>query len=145
MNINYCQTKVCSKCKEIKDICEFHNDNKVKSSNLHCWCKNCKNKASRDNIAKNPEKHRQVKAKHAITKYGITLEQHKEMLNAQGGKCAICKRLETDCDKRLCIDHNHLTDKVRGLLCAQCNTALGLFNDDIEHLQTAIGYLTTNK
>lgn len=61
------------------------------------------------------------------------------MLERQGGVCAICK--EKPKNGRLAIDHLHGTDKVRGLLCSPCNTALGLFKDDPERLAAAIEYL----
>jgi hypothetical protein len=62
------------------------------------------------------------------------------MLYKQGGKCGICGSVSNG--KRLAIDHDHETGRVRGLLCQQCNTALGLFKDQVELLKKAIDYLT---
>lgn len=81
------------------------------------------------------------------TKFGITGEQYAAMLKAQGGVCAICEEAERRPDRRtgemkaLAIDHDHKTGKVRGLLCADCNTAIGLLDDDPELLRAAIAYL----
>lgn len=58
-------------------------------------------------------------------RYGVTAEQFERMVNEQGGACAICGTIPTR--RRLDVDHNHETGQVRGLLCMQCNTALGQF------------------
>ncbi len=72
-------------------------------------------------------------------KYGMTLEQHKQMYADQNGCCALCNNLVAY-DKTK-TDHDHETDKVRGLLCGQCNVALGMLGDTVEGLQRAIRYL----
>ena len=72
--------------------------------------------------------------------YGITLEQRDAMLCAQGGACAICGR--QDFGRRgPCVDHDHCTGVVRGILCHQCNVALGHLQDDPELLRKAAKYL----
>jgi hypothetical protein len=73
--------------------------------------------------------------------YGITVEEYDEMLVTQGGKCAICSADEPGGPGRWHVDHDHKTSKVRGLLCARCNRALGGFKDDPVILQSAIDYL----
>ncbi len=64
----------------------------------------------------------------------------------QGGLCAICREPETALNnrgvvKKLAVDHRHGDDLVRGLLCGRCNTAIGLFKDDVDRLVSAINYL----
>ena len=60
------------------------------------------------------------------------------MLEAQGGDCAICStRMLSPC-----IDHDHVTKEVRGLLCMSCNTALGHFRDDPSIVRSALAYLS---
>jgi hypothetical protein len=73
--------------------------------------------------------------------YGLTLEQYNEMLEVQGGRCAICGVLQTEVKMTFRVDHDHTTGKVRGLLCHKCNVSLGLMNDNPEILQNAIKYL----
>lgn len=78
--------------------------------------------------------------------YKIGTEEYKIILKAQNNKCAICGKEPTRKNKdgglyRLHIDHNHLNGKVRGLLCSNCNTALGLLGEDIKILKKAIDYL----
>ena len=62
------------------------------------------------------------------------------MLNAQNNKCLIC-HTEFKTMKSTYIDHNHITGKVRGLLCVKCNSGIGYLNDDINLLKEAINYL----
>jgi len=83
--------------------------------------------------------------------YGISIEQYKHMFKNQKGVCAICKEPETQIHNKtkqvlnLCVDHNHVTGQVRGLLCKKCNMALGLLQDSVELLQTATKYLKNAK
>lgn len=79
-------------------------------------------------------------------KYGISRSDYLAMFEAQKGLCAVCSQPETDTDKNggvkaLAVDHDHVTSKVRGLLCTACNTGLGKFKDDPALLQAAIAYL----
>jgi len=58
------------------------------------------------------------------------------MAEKQKNKCLIC-----DSEEKLVIDHNHKTGKIRGLLCSNCNCAIGLLKDDSTILESAITYL----
>ena len=76
----------------------------------------------------------------------ITLGHYKQMFKEQNGVCAICGKEETRKTAKgavckLMVDHNHLTEKVRGLLCHKCNVGLGLMMDNIDNLKQAITYL----
>lgn len=77
--------------------------------------------------------------------YGIDLAKYQEMLLAQNGVCAICSKPETSVVngkiKPLAVDHCHNSEKIRGLLCARCNQAVGLFGEDVNVLSKAIDYL----
>jgi Recombination endonuclease VII len=74
-------------------------------------------------------------------KYNITIEQYDEMLNKQNNCCKICGINQNELNKCLVIDHDHITNIVRGLLCDKCNRGLGHFNDNVDLLQNAIKYL----
>jgi Recombination endonuclease VII len=85
--------------------------------------------------------------------YNITKAQYTELLSSQGYQCAICM---TDVSKvaLLCIDHDHSCCPqkarscgkcIRGLLCSKCNKGIGLFDDDIKSLRSAIKYLESTK
>ena len=88
----------------------------------------------------NKEKLKKTKYKSALLKYGITLEDYNKMLSEQGGVCAICGKKEKG-NKRLAVDHDHDTGKIRGLLCGNCNIGLGSYNDDPATLIKAASYL----
>lgn len=71
------------------------------------------------------------------SKYGIDLDDHAAMFRLQQGACAICNRT----DRRLVVDHDHETGAVRGLLCARCNSGIGLLGDDADVAEAAVLYL----
>ena len=77
--------------------------------------------------------------------YGIPLEQYDKMLQDQDHRCAICNgvgfRMRKETRSTLCVDHCHTTGRVRGMLCHNCNRALGLFQDNTEFLLKAVRYL----
>ncbi len=79
--------------------------------------------------------------------YGISIEVYDEIFKKQQGLCAICSKPESMIDVRegtvqsLSIDHDHLTGKIRGLLCNACNRGLGYFKDNPEFLVKAAAYL----
>jgi hypothetical protein len=143
--------KQCTKCKEFKLPIAFAND-KHKKDGLHSNCKACfslydkqryRNNADRERKRvqeyrkNNPEK---VKATNRNTKlkraYGITQEQFLEISIKQEHKCACCGR-----ETKLVVDHCHTTGKVRELLCHNCNTALGLLNEDNTIIQSLSNYI----
>jgi len=77
-------------------------------------------------------------------KFKITIEQYISMFEKQNGCCIICGTHQSKLKKALAVDHNHDTNKIRGLLCDTCNKGLGMFHDDINHLLNAIEYLKNN-
>ena len=93
---------------------------------------------------KNEERHREL---WASKKYGISVEEYR-LLN-QKEVCDICQQKEMAIGrngkiKRLAIDHNHETGKVRGLLCQKCNQAVGLLREDIDLVEKVKDYLNAN-
>jgi hypothetical protein len=75
-------------------------------------------------------------------RYGMTVEEYEVFEEKQKSLCAICKQPENArYFRRLCVDHDHETGKIRGLLCHMCNTGLGKFADDVELLRAATIYL----
>jgi hypothetical protein len=70
-------------------------------------------------------------------RYGLTLAQYRALQARQGNACAICRKVTGV----LCIDHCHVTGRVRGLLCPKCNSALGFCGDDPRLLRAALAYL----
>lgn len=76
-----------------------------------------------------------------LKKFGITLEEYERLLDGQEGRCAICGSEDWRGYGTPCIDHDHATGAVRGLLCSMCNAALGQFEDDVSRLEAAAEYL----
>ena len=113
-----------------------------------CDCGTCKKCLHRQRNAQwrkqNPEVHRErVRNSHFKNierLYGITPEQYAILLEAQDGKCAICREVDP-VRNRLSVDHDHKTGRVRGLLCMRCNGGIGMLGDSIERLENAIRYL----
>lgn len=79
-------------------------------------------------------------------RYKLTPEQYNEMLEAQGGVCAICGceptvRLSVDHDHRCCAGVGSCGQCIRGLVCRPCNTAIALLQDEVEIVEAASEYL----
>jgi hypothetical protein len=100
--------------------------------------------------AANPEKRREIRrAAQRLLRYGMTKQQHADMLEKQGGLCAVCKRAETKVllgrVTGLCVDHDHNTGVVRGLLCSRCNIAVGMLDEDVERAKQLARYMRRHK
>lgn len=119
--------KYCSVCSKPKTLDNFYKAQNNKTG-YEGKCKACRDVSSRD--------------KHLKRRYGVSEEDYYNMLEQQGGVCKICSKFELRSkSKYMVVDHCHDTGTVRGVLCHKCNTALGLFNDDVETMKKAINYL----
>lgn len=91
------------------------------------------------------ENREKVMAYHLQKKFGLSAEQYEAMHNEQNGLCAICLRPERSTRngvlRKLCVDHCHKTNKIRGLLCKDCNTAIGLLEENVEAFHRAAEYV----
>ena len=99
----------------------------------------------RKKYAMKPEKKIADYKTYLLRTYGITLEQYNQMLEEQEGKCKICGKHHSESKKRMAVDHNHETGAIRGLLCTNCNTGIGLFLDNPTLIENAINYLKEYK
>jgi len=91
--------------------------------------------------ANNPDKVKAMSRKtHIMRKFGMTIEEYEYMFLVQDGVCAICKN-PCETGMNLAVDHNHETGKIRGLLCKNCNTAIGLLKENTDTMIKAIDYL----
>lgn len=139
--------KLCRKCGKEKPLTDFFKDRANKTSGYHSICKDCKNERTAQWREKNKEQYNaKMRAynkanynKLRLYRYKLSPEQHAKMLDEQKGVCAICNQLPKG-KRPLCIDHNHETGKVRGLLCYGCNRALHIL-ESIELLEKAKAYL----
>lgn len=153
--------KKCSRCGVPKKVEEFHR-RRLSSDGRQPACKVClkpiqaalnkKYKVRRARAKKEyAKKHPEINAKsvikylkghpdHRIKRlYGLSSEQFEEMKKKQRGCCAICRLPE-----KLCVDHDHQTDEVRGLLCRKCNAAIGLLSDSSDIASQAVEYLKSH-
>lgn len=136
--------KKCSKCGILKSASQFYKDiHHPRQLSSHCI--QCRKKADKKR-RKIPDRKKNQHLKHY---YGITAQTYRQMEAEQDGVCAICKQPEKAIlngkTKHLAVDHCHATKKVRGLLCSNCNNAIGKFKDDINLLYSAIEYLNIHK
>jgi hypothetical protein len=94
----------------------------------------------------NPEKKKLSDRKQSLKKrYNITLEQYNELFIKQNGLCAGCDLHASQLRRNLCVDHDHFTGKIRGLLCDDCNIILGHAKDDMKTLHQLTSYLENSQ
>jgi hypothetical protein len=78
------------------------------------------------------EKRHLQQRKHRLKRYNLTLEEYAKLAASQKNLCAICQKPETKPNvKYLSVDHDHITGKVRGLLCYVCNTRIGILENEL--------------
>ncbi len=123
--------KWCPECGEIKAIEQFAR-NAASPSGYGSYCRPCHNTIGKENREANGGSRNY----HLRRRYGITAEHADRMLAEQGGVCAICREAPAGH-----VDHDHATGRIRGLLCFNCNGALGQFRDRKELMLRAIAYL----
>ena len=137
-------TRRCYHCKENKFLTEFY-PNKGNSSGFRYECKPCSYKLRRKELLSKPDYKSYIRNNNMKRKFGMTIEDYNKRLILQNYSCKICRSINTYSKHNVFhIDHNHQTGKVRGLLCNNCNLALGNFQDNIEILKAAIKYLEEN-
>lgn len=152
--------KICTSCKESKNLKEFNRDRKRKDG-LSIYCRLCGSVKAKAWVAANKEKHKAACAKwyannkearyrtwtkhHYKKNYGISYEDFVELLNKQKGLCAICSDvlvlMGDKSNTKAVMDHCHTTGKIRQVLCSRCNWGLGKFKDSAKLLRLAAAYL----
>ena len=111
-------------------------------------CKECRRIRRRNYVCSDPMREKQRSRIKNLRKYGLTLDDYNELLESQGGGCAICGKHGVRAEsywseeRLLAVDHNHVTGRVRGLLCDSCNRGMGLLKDSEQILARAAKYLT---
>lgn len=138
--------RLCDSCKErltvARRLCSRCYRAYRKSSDSNYQTKqNEKARAWRANNSERMSEHyNRMKFRHLERLYKISKDEYINLLNLQGGVCAICKGVNIN-GKKLGVDHCHTTGTIRGLLCNNCNRALGCFRDNIEIMENGIRYL----
>jgi len=136
------RSKECSKCGENKPLNEFHKRSLSKDGHT-AKCGVCLNTKAMKVSSTQPEDRRGYNLKQ---RFNLTIEEYNVIFLKQKGRCAICTKAETMKDtkgstKWLSVDHHHGTGSIRGLLCSNCNTGIGLLGDSIKNMKSAIKYL----
>lgn len=141
-------TQVCRTCEQALPFDQFGR-NMAMCTGLKRNCKKCEGEYSREWVKRNPDK---AYNSHLLRAFGISLDEYNVILERQDGMCAICGELPDGprnqrkggrnvFKARLVVDHDHATGKVRGLLCNNCNAAIGLLKDDQAMVGSALAYL----
>ena len=133
------RAKNLEKCREACRKWGIDNPEKKRESHRQWRAKNVEKERTRSRQwrADNPEK---LKALELKRSFGISLSDYGAMMKLQGDRCAICGGI--DARLALAVDHDHVTGKIRGLLCGRCNKGVGHFHDDQALLKLAIEYLS---
>jgi len=139
--------KMCTVCKVAKPFEDFYDGYKAKKQRdvvnkkyPHSRCKDCDHARVKVYHKNNRAKvTKQQLISHRRREYGLTEEEYNNMVLSQNNMCAICNKPS---DRTLHIDHDHVTGKVRGLLCFNCNLGIGLLQEDLIILNRAIEYLS---
>lgn len=144
---------MCSSCGQAKASSDFSNVEQRKGDGRSCRAcsrrayrrrPEVKEAARKRSRAADPDARANAYYKY---RYGITRDEIDDMIEAQGGLCAVCRRPESQIvpksgkPRRLQVDHDHRTGRPRGMVCQFCNMVLGHVDDSTEHLQRFIAYL----
>jgi hypothetical protein len=127
---------LCSKCGQDKPT-DLFSINRRDSRGFSYNCKACESAKHKEYYKATRDKRLEYRRKYL---YGVDEEVYQVLLEQSGGVCEICKE-ECVSGRALAVDHCHNSQEVRGLLCTNCNTALGSFKDDIDLMKKAIEYL----
>lgn len=118
--MNAIANKICSKCKKkLPATAKFFFRDVRRKDDLANPCKLCKKKYARSKHAKIMNRGRALKFL-----YGLGTVGYNRLFGIQDGRCAICRKHQSELKRRLDIDHDHKTGKVRGLLCNYCNKTI---------------------
>lgn len=136
--------KKCTKCGLLKPL-EKYNREKATKDGRRSTCKKCESKRHKEYIKNNPEKYEAAKIRNNLKKRNVSLEHYNYMLDLQDHCCAICGVHESKLSKKLAVDHCHTFGTIRGLLCVNCNTAIGLLKENLDTLDKMKSYLSLYK
>lgn len=144
------KTKTCTYCKIEKPLTEFFSRGGKLSHLYKSRCKLCM-QAKRQEWGQDNKDHLNewrrnnwVQAGRRLKRRGATQDLYDKLYEAQKGCCAICNEPEEKFSW-LCIDHDHDTGRIRGLLCPNCNRGIGLLKDNAALLERAAEYIKTAK
>lgn len=115
--------KICSRCKVEQDLSNFYKTDG--------YCKPCRRIKKREYYANNPNHYKSYTRTRV---YGLTPDNISQLKTLQKERCGICQQALA---AKFCVDHDHITGEVRGLLCYNCNTAIGKLQERASLLRRA--------
>lgn len=115
------------------------------SAGVNHICKECTKTKRKLYVIDNKDKCKISDRRYHLSKYGLTLSDYNEIFTEQNGKCLGCNKHQSELKRALVVDHCHKTNKIRGLLCWQCNSALGMLLDNKNTLLNLVTYLTNSE
>lgn len=161
------QFYICTACGRSKPISAFYLDRRHRRRETRAQCKECTNAANRMRRENSLDKYRGIERqsktrkrplwndelrlrgwRYRLNSFGISEDKFMELFHNQNGRCAICASLliimgpQRGRRERACVDHDHDTGKIRGILCGNCNVGIGLLKDDPDLLKKAARYLS---
>jgi hypothetical protein len=154
------RTKRCPRCGEVRSFEAFGFSPHRRGGGIRSICRTCHNRLQRERyaaageegrklareahrkwVAKNRSRRREYERRRGWRRhFGLSIEQFEQLVRKQGGGCAICAG-KPPSGSVLCVDHDHATGEIRGLLCGPCNIGLARFKDDPVLLKRAVSYL----
>ena len=135
--------RTCARCKQWKPADQFRPVERKGLDRLFAYCRDCNTARERERRARDPAAtRRKDRERNLNDKYGLAPGKFEALVEAQRGRCAICGGGPTGNHGRLVVDHDHATGVVRGLLCAMCNTMVGMARDDPAILLAASDYVS---
>lgn len=142
--------KKCRHCGKLKTRSEFTvRRSGPRKGHLVSYCRQCSVARHRARVDADATVYRRIEWPSKLRRlYGLSIAEYDALFNAQGGRCAICRSdnprsrgYKKQASAKFCVDHNHATGRVRGLLCTACNRAIGLLRDDLVNVQNMLSYL----
>jgi hypothetical protein len=165
-------TRVCCACGAVKPLSEFRKQGKYRrgrckpclveyqrdwyernKEHARAYAREYQNqpdrleqrrKYNRERYQRSTVVRERVRSEYLYRTFGLTLDEYNELLVKQAGKCAVCQKL-CKSGRQLAVDHDHITNRVRGLLCMNCNRAIGWLQDDPELIAAAMRYVLTHR
>jgi hypothetical protein len=148
------QKKKCTDCRKDKPLRDFGKSSQYRDGHKY-WCKECISRRNKTESSR--ERHRQYRKTERGREsrrwielkatYGLSRADYDHLLERQGGGCAVCGSTDPtrggNSTKYFTVDHCHVTNKIRGLLCGLCNTGLGSFRDNPDVMESAAHYIRT--
>lgn len=129
--------KICKKCYNVKEVSEFYlkKCKNNRQNRFHHICKKCHNIRPDGYITNYIRK----------LKFNISKEEYDLILKSQNNCCAICNKNRELFKRDFAIDHCHKSNKIRGLLCTRCNIGIGMLQEDLSIMDSAIKYILKYK